>query len=296
MDAVLTTLTHYLRLMRLDKPIGIWLLYLPAAAAACMALPTPPDTRLLVILLIGAVVTRSAGCVINDITDRTLDAQVERTRNRPLASGAIPVALAMVLLGVLGFAGLVLLTMLPIRVTLLALLVTPMIVAYPWMKRITWWPQLFLGFTFNFGVPMAWAATGAPFTHATWLLYAGCIFWTLGYDTLYALQDMDDDRKAGIRSTALRLGKQVTRYVSGWYAAMLLCFIFAGLVAGGGPLYLFGIAAVALHARWQVNSVGFAKAQRSAGRLFRSNQWLGLALLAGIYLDRLAAVAPIIAP
>lgn len=279
-----------MRLMRLDKPIGIWLLFFPAAISACMAEHSAPDVHLLILLFIGAVITRSAGCVINDLTDRKLDAQVERTRSRPLASGAIPVRHAFILLFSLGFAALLLVAFLPALVTGLAFLALPLIIIYPWMKRLTWWPQLFLGLTFNFGVLMGWAATGASFTAATALLYGGCIFWTLGYDTIYAMQDMDDDRKAGIKSTALRLGNQIVRFVAGWYALMLLCLIFAGLVAGTGPLYLLGIVLVALHVRWQVREVPFAKAERSAGMLFRSNQWLGLALFAAIYVDRVVAV------
>lgn len=287
MPDMCATFLPYLHLMRLNKPIGIWLLFFPAAIAVCMARPGAPDHQLLLLMLIGAAITRSAGCVINDMTDRKLDAQVERTKNRPLASGAVRMQNALVLVLALGLAALFLLIFLPRAVLWLAVLVVPLIIAYPWMKRLTWWPQLFLGLTFNFGVPIGWIATGEPLTTATWLLYAGCLVWTLGYDTIYALQDMDDDQQVGIKSTALRLGKQVGRYVSGWYAGMLLCFMFAGLLAGTGPLYLVGIVLVALHARWQVRQVPFAKAERSAGILFRSNQWLGLALLAAIYLDRL---------
>lgn len=284
---MLATITAYIRLMRLDKPIGIWLLYFPAGVAACMAERSEPDMNLLILLFIGALITRSAGCVINDLTDREFDAQVERTRNRPLASGAISVKQAMVLLFVLGFCALVLLAFLPSIVIGISLLALPMIVLYPWMKRLTWWPQLFLGITFNLGVLMGWAATGASFTKATVLLYGACIFWTLGYDTIYALQDMDDDRRVGIKSTALKLGKHVARFVSGWYAMMLLCLIFAGLIAGTGPAYLLGIVLVALHIRWQVREVPFAKAERTAGAVFRSNQWLGLMLFVAIYADRM---------
>lgn len=295
MPAPHITLLLFARLMRLDKPVGIWLLFFPAAVAVCLAQPGLPDHRLLLLMLLGAAITRSAGCIINDMTDRRLDAQVKRTRNRPLASGALSVAHAVWLLLGLGGLALLLLSWLPQAVFWLALAVLPLIVAYPWMKRITWWPQLFLGLTFNFGVPIGWVATGAPLHTATWLLYAGCLVWTLGYDTIYALQDMHDDRHAGIKSTALRLDKQVERYVSGWYIAMLLCFMFAGLQAGAGPFYLLGIALVALHARWQVRQVPLARANGTAGMLFRSNQWLGLAWLLAVYLDRMAsahALAP----
>lgn len=286
-NAVFVTLHAYIRLMRLDKPIGIWLLYFPAGIAACMAERSEPDIHLLILLFLGALITRSAGCIINDLTDRKLDAQVERTRMRPLASGEITVPQAMVLLFLLGLAALLVVAFLPSVVIGLSLLALPMIVIYPWMKRLTWWPQLFLGITFNLAVLIGWAATGASFTEATAFLYGACIFWTLGYDTIYALQDMEDDRKVGIKSTALKFGKQVVRFVSGWYALMLLCLIFAGLMADTGPAYLLGVVLVALHVRWQVREVPFAKAERSAGQLFRSNQWLGLVLFAAIFVDRM---------
>jgi 4-hydroxybenzoate polyprenyltransferase len=286
-DTVLAKFSAYVHLMRLDKPIGIWLLFFPAGIAACMAASTPPDNRLLLILLLGAFITRSAGCIVNDMTDRKLDAQVERTRHRPLASGALSMKEAMIALFLLGLAGLALLAFLPFKVLLLGLIAVPMILAYPWMKRITWWPQCFLGLTFNMGVWMAWAATGEAFTGSTVLLYGAFLFWTLGYDTIYAIQDAEDDRKVGIKSTAMKLGRQITRFVAGWYAAMLLCLFFAGPLSGSGPAYLFALAPVALHMRWQVRELPFAKAERSAGHLFRSNQWLGLALFVGIYIDRL---------
>jgi 4-hydroxybenzoate polyprenyltransferase len=199
-----------------------------------------------------------------------------------------------ILLFVLGLAALAVIAFLPSIVLGLSLLALPMIVIYPWMKRLTWWPQLFLGLTFNLGAWIGWAATGASFTKATVLLYGACIFWTLGYDTIYALQDVNDDRRVGIKSTAIRLGRDVVRFVSGWYAMMLLCLIFAGLYSGTGPVYLLGIVLVAVHIRWQVREVPFSKADRSAGALFRSNQWLGLALFAAIYLDRVAGVWPIL--
>lgn len=284
--SVLKKLTAYVRLLRLDKPIGIWLLYLPAAVSCCMAERSAPDIDLLILLFIGALITRSAGCVINDLTDRKLDAQVARTRMRPLASGEISVRQALVLLGALGVAALLVVAFMPAAVIGIAFLALPMIVIYPWMKRLTWWPQLFLGITFNLGVWIGWAATGASFTTATVLLYGACICWTLGYDTIYALQDMDDDRLVGIKSTAIRLGKDVVRFVSGWYAMTLLCLMFAGLISGTGPLYLLGIVFVALQIQWQMRELPFAKMEHRAGRLFRSNQWLGLALFVGIFLDR----------
>ena len=289
---VLATLTEYIRLLRLDKPIGIWLVYFPAAIAVCMAERTEPDIDLLVLLFLGALLARSAGCIINDLTDRKLDQGVERTRMRPLASGTISVPQALVVLVILGIGALVVAMLLPSIVVGLAFLALPMIAIYPWMKRLTWWPQLWLGITFNLGVWIGWAATGASFTAATVLLYGGFICWTLAYDTIYALQDVQDDIRMGIKSTARKLGRQVVRFVAGWYAILLLCLIFAGLLSGTGPIYLLGIVAVALHMRWQVREVPFAQAEHSAGALFRSNQWLGLAIFLAIFLDRVVGLGP----
>ncbi len=284
--AMMTTLRNYLRLTRLDKPVGIWLVFFPTAWAVCLAKPGRPDITLLFLLFAGATLARAAGCIINDLTDRKLDAGVERTKNRPLASGAIPVNHAFVLLAALGLAALGVALELQRTVIWLALLATPLIISYPWMKRITWWPQAFLGITFNLGVWMGWAATGTPFSLATVLLYLGCVCWTLGYDTIYALQDMDDDMLMGIRSTARRLKTRILPFVGSCYALFLLCLMFAGLMAGGSLFFILGVVAAALQLRWQMGQVPHAKALHMAGDIFRSNQWLGLGLFVALYLDR----------
>ena len=272
--------------MRLDKPVGIWLVYFPAAWAVLMAQPGKPNIILLILLLFGAVLARAGGCVINDITDRELDKGVERTKDRPLASGAIPLSHAFVLLAALGLAALGVALQLAHTVIWLALLATPLIATYPWMKRITWWPQAFLGLTFNLGVWIGWAATGAPFTLSTVLLYLGCVCWTLGYDTIYALQDMEDDVRMGIRSTARRMQARILPFVGSCYALFLLCLMFAGFMAGGGLCFVLGIVAAALQLRWQMGQVPHAQALHMAGEVFRSNQWLALGIFAALYLDR----------
>lgn len=275
--------------MRLDKPIGIWLLFFPAAWGVLLA-PAPVESVLLGAMLLGAVLIRSAGCIMNDLTDRRLDAQVARTKQRPLASGAISRRDALVLLFVLLFDGLLLCLALPMNVFLLALLALPMIAAYPWMKRITWWPQAFLGLTFNLGAVMGWAATGLAVTLAPLLLYAACFFWTLGYDTIYAVQDMDDDAKVGIKSTARRigLGGRLRVFTALCYALMLGLFYAAAKQAGiAGPWVLCGLLAAAAHALWQATCAGrLVPGSAQAGALFRSNQWLGLMLLAALIAQR----------
>jgi len=275
----------YLRLMRMDKPIGIWLLFFPAAWGMLLA-PAPLRWDLLALLLLGATITRAAGCIINDLTDRKLDAQVERTRTRPLASGEIPVRDAWVLLFVLAFNALLLALVLPVQVVWLALCVVPMIAAYPWMKRLTFWPQAFLGLTFNFGALIGWAATGQPLAMAPVLLYAGCFFWTLGYDTLYAVQDMPDDASVGIKSTARRVGTgaRLQWFTFASYLAALLLWLAACIIAERYALPVqLALIAVAVHMGWQAtHAKALVPGSARGGQLFRSNQWLGLCMFAGL--------------
>ncbi len=275
-----------LQLMRLDKPIGIWLLLFPACWAVLMARAETPDIRLLFIMLIGAVVMRSAGCIINDLTDRDLDGAVTRTKHRPLVTGAVTVNQAYQLLAVLLSLALLLAAMLPLNVLLFSFIALPMIAAYPWMKRITWWPQLFLGLTFNFGVIIGWASTGQPLTGATFMLYLAGIFWTLGYDTIYAMQDAADDAQAGIKSTARRLGSSLPNAVTGFYTITVVCLIIAGSFATMSVIFIVGVAAVSLQLRKQIRTLN-QQATPDAAALFRSNQWVGLWLFIAMFVDRL---------
>ena len=276
---------NYLHLMRLDKPIGIWLLFFPAAWAVAFS-GGGATGWLMLMMLVGAAVTRAAGCIINDLTDRKLDAQVARTRDRPLASGAIKPWQAIFLLILLLLLALVLALSLSLSVFLLALVALPMIAAYPWMKRITWWPQLFLGLTFNLGALFGWLATGYPLTPAAFMLYAACVFWTLGYDTIYAVQDMDDDTRAGIRSSARRLGMgQLRWFVAGCYGLMLALLVATGVTLHAPVLYYLGVIMAAAQLLWQVRQLPCTPER--AGALFRSNQWPGLMLLLALLLARL---------
>ena len=276
----------FLRLMRLDKPIGIWLLLAPTCWAVLMAHAGRPDIRLLFVMLIGAVVMRSAGCIINDLTDRGLDGAVERTKTRPLVTGEVTVPQAYGLLAALLIVALALAAMLPINVLLFSFIALPMIAAYPWMKRITWWPQLFLGLTFNFGVIIGWAATGAPLSWATAFLYLAGIFWTLGYDTIYAIQDAADDAQVGIKSTARRLGASLPTAVAGFYTVTAACLLIAGAMAQLSVIFLIGVTAACLRFRTQIRALN-QPSPPDAGALFRSNQWVGLWLFIAIFADRL---------
>lgn len=275
--------------MRLEKPIGFWLLFFPAAWAVLLS---PAHAfGWLPVMLLGAVITRSGGCIINDLTDRALDAQVARTKTRPLASGAISVRQALLLLALLGALALAIALSLPLPAFLLALVALPMIATYPWMKRLTWWPQLFLGITFNLGAPIGWAATGAPLALPVLLLYLACLCWTLGYDTLYAVQDMEDDAQVGIKSTARHIGTgaRLPWFVAGCYGLML--GLFGGALAvstiGLHPAALVGLALAALFLAHQcVRAARLVPGSAEAGVLFRANQWVGWAVLLGMAVAR----------
>lgn len=276
---------HYIQLMRLDKPIGIWLVFFPAAWGVAFA--GGPDIAVLIVtMLIGATLMRSAGCIINDLADRTLDAQVERTKNRPLASGAIKPWQAILLLIVLLALACATACTLPFTWLPLAAIALPLIVLYPFMKRITWWPQVFLGLTFNLGVLFGWVATGITFFPAAFVLYAAAVCWTLGYDTIYAVQDMADDEKIGIRSTARRIGTAHLRmFVAACYGVMLALLTLSGYLLHAPFPYYLALVAAGAQLLWQVRQLPCAPER--AGALFRSNQWVGLIILIGLLASRL---------
>jgi 4-hydroxybenzoate polyprenyltransferase len=279
------TMHPFILLTRLHQPIGIWLLFFPAAWAVALVAPDAAVATLMLVMLLGAALTRSAGCILNDLTDRRLDAQVARTQHRPLASGAVTQAQALLLLAVLLLLALALALSLPLQVFWLALLAVPMIAAYPWMKRITGWPQMFLGITFNLAALFGWLATGQPLTLAAGLLYLAAALWTLGYDTIYAVQDMVDDARVGIRSSARSLGlTRVRLFVACCYAGMLISLGFVGWLQGVGLPYFLGWMAAAIQAGWQIFHL--PPSTDRAARLFRSNQWLGLFFLMGVLGER----------
>ncbi len=273
-------LSPYLRLMRLHQPTGIWLLLWPCWWSVALASHGWPSLKLLALFALGAVLMRSAGCIMNDIADREFDRQVERTRSRPLASGELSVRQAAALLTLLLAAAAAVALALGWVVVLWAALSLPLVVSYPFMKRISWWPQLFLGFTFNWGALMGWAAVRGTVGLPTILLYIGCIFWTLGYDTIYAHQDKLDDARAGVKSTALRLGNNTKRAVGCFYLLAVIFWAAAGLAAGSG-LWLFIILLLAeLQLGWQICAVDLDD-PASCRRIFISNARLGWLLFAG---------------
>jgi 4-hydroxybenzoate polyprenyltransferase len=262
-------------LARFDRPIGWWLLYWPCAWGLLLSGGLVSHWHLLLWMLLGAIAMRGAGCVYNDIADRDLDAQVERTRNRPLASGALSARAAWVWLVMLALIGLIVLLQLNHSAQIVALASLAPVAAYPFMKRITWWPQAWLGLVFSWGALVGWVGVTRTADMAMLLLYAGSICWVIGYDTIYALQDREDDALIGVRSSALRMGARVRPGVGLFYGAALL--FWAGALWSVRPQFLALVALLpaTLHLGWQVMTL---KTDDGADPLnkFRSNRFAGL--------------------
>jgi 4-hydroxybenzoate polyprenyltransferase len=276
-------LRPYLQLMRLDRPIGIWLLLLPGWWSITLASLGTPDVQLLGLFLAGAVVMRGAGCTFNDIVDRDIDAKVARTASRPLPSGRVPVAGAAVFLVLQLAAGLVILVQfnrVAIEIGAASLL---LVFTYPFMKRITWWPQAWLGLTFNWGALLGCAAVRGTLDRPSFLLYAAGFFWTLGYDTIYALQDREDDALTGVKSSAIALGGHPKPALAAFAAATVALIATAILP----PLYsrsaIALLALAALHLVWQIATLRPDDPDNCLTR-FRANRDFGVLVLVAIWL------------
>ncbi len=278
-------LRPYMLLARLDRPTGIWLLFLPGAWGILLArAPTWPTLRLLALFAVGASVMRGAGCVVNDMWDRELDARVARTAARPLASGALRLRQAAVFLLLLLMAGLAVLLQLNWTARGLGAASLLLVALYPLAKRFTWYPQLVMGFTFGVGAPVGYAAATGRVDDTCAMVYAAAILWDLGFDTIYGFQDMDDDAVIGVRSTSRRFAHVPRRFMSGVYAGAVLCLAAAGALAGLGWVYPVALVPAILLLGWQVAELDIHD-PRACLRLFRLNRWVGvavgLAVLAG---------------
>ncbi|WP_156884397.1 4-hydroxybenzoate octaprenyltransferase [Sphingomonas sp. gentR] len=262
-------------LARFDRPIGWWLLFWPGVWAIALAGGLPDRWPLVLWFLLGSIAMRGAGCVFNDIVDRDLDAQVARTRARPIPSGLVSVKLAAVWLVALCLIGLVVLVQLRPLAAIVAVASLAPVAAYPFMKRITWWPQAWLGMVFSWAALVGWAEVAGSLSAPLWLLYAGSIAWVIGYDTIYALQDREDDALIGVRSSALRMGAHVKPGVGAFYLAAVLCWAGAIWLVRPDAIALAALMPVALHLGWQVATL---KPDDGAGALhrFRSNRFAGL--------------------
>jgi 4-hydroxybenzoate polyprenyltransferase len=268
----------YIKLARLDRPIGTWLLLLPCLWSLTLSAGSLSSINWAYIALfsLGAVLMRSAGCTINDLWDRKLDAAVERTKARPLPSGEITLRQALVFLSVLLSVSFIILLQFNLFTIGLGVFSLALVATYPLMKRITWWPQLFLGFTFNWGALMGWSAMTGGITLTALLVYTGGIFWTLAYDTIYAHQDKEDDALIGIKSTARLFGKNSRLFVSVFFAAALVFFGMAAWMESNLlPLLIFLPAG---HALWQIWTWKIDNPENCL-KIFKSNRFFGLLIL-----------------
>jgi 4-hydroxybenzoate polyprenyltransferase len=273
----------YIRLARLDRPIGTWLLLFPGWWAIAMAAPPNhwPDWELMALFGIGAVAMRGAGCTLNDIIDRDFDGRVARTRLRPIPSGAVSVKQALAFLAAQAVIGAAILLSFNRLAILLGLLVLILIGTYPLMKRVTWWPQFFLGLNFNWGALLGWAAATGSLAAPAYLLYAGGIAWTLGYDTIYAHQDREDDALIGVKSSALALGARTRPFLFLFYIIGLALWAGSGAAAGLGWPFWLGLGLAGAQIIWQAARVDIDNPLDCLHK-FNSNRWAAGAILLGI--------------
>jgi 4-hydroxybenzoate polyprenyltransferase len=278
----------YLRLARADRPIGTWLLLFPcwwSLALAGLTIGHPyPSPVAMALFAIGAFVMRGAGCAYNDWVDREFDARVARTASRPIPSGQVTPEAALIFAVALSLIGLAVLLQFNWFTVLLGMGSLAVVAVYPFMKRYTYWPQLVLGLAFNWGALVGWSAVKGSIAAPALLLYAGAVLWTIGYDTIYAHQDREDDAMLGLKSTALRFGDETTTWVGGFYAGAIVLWTLAGIMAGTHLVFYFGIALVSLQLAWQVSTLDTSNAANCLRR-FRSNRDVGLGVLLAIVTD-----------
>ncbi|MFN3523854.1 MAG: 4-hydroxybenzoate octaprenyltransferase [Phenylobacterium sp.] len=277
-------LRPWLKLGRFDRPVGVWLLMLPGwqgIALACAMQGRLPDPALMAAFFVGAALMRAAGCAYNDIVDRDIDAKVARTAGRPIPAGQISVRQAWAFVGLCCLASLGVLLALPPLAIALGVGSLALVAAYPFMKRITWWPQAWLGLTFNWGALLGFAAASGGLQAPALILYASGIFWTLGYDTIYAVQDLEDDALAGVKSSARRLGEAAPKGVFGFYVLSFVLALAVAWFAGLGPLFWPPAALFGLHLSRQAQRLDVRDGP-AALALFKSNALAGLLLFAAL--------------
>jgi 4-hydroxybenzoate polyprenyltransferase len=283
-------LKPYARVARWDRPIGFWLLFWPCGFSLGLAAVKNPAAGFnwwaLLLCLIGSIAMRGAGCTFNDIVDRDIDAKVERTRSRPIASGQVSVPNAVIFMVLQGLVGAVVLLQFNLFTVAIGVASLALVAIYPFMKRVTWWPQLFLGLAFSWGALVGWTSQTEAISIIPLLLYLGCILWTIGYDTIYAMQDIEDDALIGVKSTARLFGRRTRLLVGLFYAGAVVLWAAAAYMAGAG--WMFGailLAAVALLA-WQVVTLDGREPGNPLIR-FRANHWVGLAVTAALLAESL---------
>lgn len=284
-------LQPYARLARLDKPIGTWLLAWPCMWSITLAASpgSLPDVKLLTLFGCGALLLRGAGCTVNDLLDRDIDTKVERTRSRPFASGSLTTFQGLSFLGFQLLLGLGILLQLNNFSIILGASSLLLVFSYPLMKRVTFWPQAYLGLTFNWGALLGWAAVRGSLDPAVVLpLYLSGVFWTLVYDTIYAHQDKNDDLRVGVKSTALRFGDSTKEWISGFGLACISSLAISGLNADLAWSYYAFLAAASGHLAWQIFTVDLSS-RADCNQKFISNTWFGAIVFSGILAGRLCS-------
>lgn len=285
---------HFAILARLDRPIGWWLLLIPGWQAILLAgidqnISPYTIAHMMLLFLIGAIAMRGAGCVINDLWDRDLDRSVARTRNRPLASGAVSVQQAVLFLCFLGVIGLLILIQLPMTAIITGLASLPLIIIYPLAKRFTGLPQIVLALTFAWGALLGWASFGVWPNSSALILYLATALWIFGYDTIYAIQDLKDDAEIGIKSAALTLGSRLPQAVTIVYIETVFLLLVLKFTLPLGLIYLIGLGFFSMHLAYQIRRIDLTN-PKTAGQIFKSNRNAGLILVAAIIGEYLIAI------
>ncbi|MDF1732304.1 MAG: 4-hydroxybenzoate octaprenyltransferase [Minwuia sp.] len=282
-------LKPWFKLARFDRPVGTWLLLWPCWWSIILARPVLDleTLRLFVLFGLGALIMRGAGCTVNDIADRNFDGKVERTRLRPIPSGQVTTKQAVLWAAFLALLGLVILLQLGQTAIWLGVFSLFLVVVYPFTKRVTWWPQAWLGLTFNWGAVMGYAAAAGTVELPALLLYAGGFFWTMGYDTIYAHQDKEDDALIGVKSSARKLGRRTRPALWVFYGLTVLLWALAAREAGFSHWFLLGFAAVVVHLVWQVVRVDIDNSRDCLAK-FKSNIGMGFIMLAALLMGGLA--------
>ena len=281
-------LRPYLRLARADRPIGTWLLLFPCWWSVALATPGWPDVWLLALFAIGSLVMRGDGCTFNDIVDHDFDARVARTAERPIPSGAVSLRRAVLFLGLQLLVGLLILLQFNIYSIVLGISALALVFTYPFMKRVTYWPQAVLGLTFNWGALLGWSAVTGGLAAPALALYAAGVFWTLGYDTIYAHQDKEDDLLVGVKSSALKLGARTRPWLFVFYAFAAALAGIAGYLANLSWPFFALLAAAAVHLAWQAATVNTDDPTDCLAK-FKSNRHFGWIVLAAVVAGRVIA-------
>ena len=281
----------FLELTRLKKPIGFLLLFWPCLWGLTLANNFSSDNYQFInycmLFLMGAILMRSAGCVVNDILDRKIDIMVERTKNRPIASGQVSVGLSLILVLLLCLAAFIILIQFNLNTIILGLASMPFAFTYPLMKRFTYWPQLFLGVTFNYGLIMAWVSITNELNIYPIIFYIGAIFWTLGYDTIYGFQDIKDDEIIGVKSTSIKFKKYPKLFIFACYLIFIISLIFIGYKMNFSNLYFFGLIIIILHLFfYQLFNLNI-ESGKDCLKIFKSNNFLGFLIFVNILIGKI---------